>query len=163
LFADVKLQPKDDVNHLLSLGIPVEVQTAKRKAQTSRGQEAGRFVQPCAAFEGCRCRIYASRPDYCRRFECLLLKKLHDGTVTRPVAERLIRRARRSTAAVEKLLRALGQTDAIGLADRFRSLTQRLEQQPLDPKSAELYGKLTLAFHELNMVLHEHFYSLPTH
>ncbi len=122
-----------------------------------------RLLQPCAAFDGCRCRIYASRPEYCRRFECLLLKKLQNGVVTRIAAERLISLARRKTAVVEKLLQALGQTDAIGLADRFRALTKRLERQPPDPKTSELYGRLTLAFHELNVLLQEQFYPPPPH
>ena len=30
--------------------------------------------QPCTAWEGCRCRVYAGRPQYCHQFECALLK-----------------------------------------------------------------------------------------
>jgi len=91
----------------------------------------------------------------------LLLKKLQKGEVSRASAERLVGRARRKTAVVEQLLRILGQTEAVGLADRFRSVTKRLEGEAPDRKTAEIYSKLTVAFHELNLVLHEQFYPPP--
>jgi Fe-S-cluster containining protein len=163
LFADVKLQRGDNIAQLLfSLEVSNANQVAKRNSVRAR-IPIKRLPQPCVAFDGCRCRIYSSRPEYCRQFECLLLQKLKSGAVNRATAEKLIRRARLKTAVVNRLLEALGQTETAGLADRFRSLTKRFERQPLDPKTSALYSRLTLAFHELNLLLHEQFYPAPLH
>jgi uncharacterized protein len=161
LFADVKLQSRDEIDPLLlSVGVSDAKQVGKQNPARAR-ISMRRLPQPCIAFDGCRCRIYSSRPEYCRQFECLLLKKLKSGVITRATAERLIGRARRKTEVVNRLLEALGQTDTAGLADRFRSLTRRFEREPLDRKNSALYGRLTVAFHELNLLLHEQFYPAP--
>lgn len=47
---------------LVPLGVPV--------FQRPDGVPA--IAQPCAALEGCRCRVYESRPVACRAFDCLL-------------------------------------------------------------------------------------------
>ena len=162
IFADVKLLPFENSGRLLSLGIPLQPQIARgRKAPDSVGTR-WRFTQPCAALEGCRCRVYASRPQYCRQFECNLLKKLISGDVDYARAERLVRSARRRIETIDKLLRLLGQTDNKALAARFRDLTKRLESGQPDPKTARLFGKLTVAFHKLNRLLQLHFYSPPS-
>ncbi len=121
-----------------------------------------RFPQPCAAFDGCRCRIYPLRPRYCREFECLLLKKVQQGEATHSDALRVIRAVRRRTDKVRSLLTALGDKDeAVALAGRFRRTSKRLERAQLDEKAAHLYSELTLAFHDLTMLLSEAFYPAP--
>ncbi len=162
IFADVKLLPGENADRLLSLGIPLQTQNARaRKGSVSAGKR-WRFTQPCAALDGCSCKIYASRPQYCRQFECLLLKKLVSGDVDYARAERLVRFARRQIGTIDQLLRSLGQTDDKALASRFRELTKRLEKGQSDLKTARLFGKLTVAFHKLNQVLQQHFYSPPS-
>ena len=57
------------------------------------------------------------------------------------------------------LLRELGDTDEnIALNNRFRRVQRRLESGPLDNESATKFGDLTLAVHDLNVLLSESFY-----
>jgi Fe-S-cluster containining protein len=74
LFRVVQLKPQDDVHTLMMAGIAVMTD-----------DNAGRFRQPCAAYQGC-CRIYASRPSACRAYQCHLLKRYSNGAVTRTEA-----------------------------------------------------------------------------
>jgi Fe-S-cluster containining protein len=152
IFADVELQP-------------LEVQNLKSKVQSlatrsKNGQSpVVKLPQPCAAFDGCRCRIYAERPTYCRQFECLLLKNVNAGRLERAAASRFIRTARERAEKVRALLRELGDSDeGIALSLRFQRAAKRYEQAPLTDGKAETYADLTLAVHDLNMLLSEAFY-----
>lgn len=158
IFADVKLLPNESADRLLSLGLPLRPQIPPARKVPVSSVKRWRFTQPCAALEHCSCRIYASRPQYCREFECLLLKKLVSGDIDHAQAERLVRLARRRIGSIDKLLRSLGQTDDKALASRFRDLTKRFEAVQPDPETARLFGKLTVAFHKLNQLLQQHFY-----
>src|SRR5262249_32014463 len=82
IFADVKIQPKDDADRLRTLGLPLT---------KPRDSAFPKWRQPCAALDGCRCRIYAERPHYCREFECALLKAVNVGRVGAEAALRIIR------------------------------------------------------------------------
>jgi hypothetical protein len=160
IFADVKLLPSEEAGPLLSLGMPL-LRTKTRPGPQKT--QSWRFLQPCAAFDGCRCRIYASRPKYCREFDCFLLKKVQQGRVTQKGALRVILDARRRAEKVRELLRVLGDThETLALADRFRRMAKRLERSKPDLQRTEVHGRLTLAFHELNLALSKSFYaSLP--
>src|SRR5215468_7778756 len=87
IFADVELQP-------------AEAQSLKAKVQSLKSSEKNgrtsvtKLPQPCAAFDGCRCRVYADRPRYCAEFECLLLKHVNAGRLKWDAALRIIRTAR---------------------------------------------------------------------
>jgi hypothetical protein len=48
--------------------------------------------------------------------------------------------------------------EQLPLATRFRQTAKRVEAQGLDEETAELYGRLTLAVHDLNLLLAEAFY-----
>jgi hypothetical protein len=152
IFADVELQS-------------IEVKRLKFKVQTlatpgKNGQPGvAKLPQPCAAFDGCRCRIYAERPTYCRQFECLLLKNLNAGRIERSAAARIVRTAKEHADKVRTLLRELGDTDEeTALSLRFQRAAKRFEQAPLTDAKAETYADLTLAVHELNMLVREAFY-----
>ncbi len=149
IFADVELQSS-------------EVQSLKSKVQSlASGGKNGkvRLPQPCAAFDGCRCRIYAERPMYCRQFECLLLKNVQAGRIGRTEASRMVRNAKERAEKVRALLRELGDTDeAIALSLRFQRAAKRFEKAPLADGKAETYADLTLAVHDLNMLVREAFY-----
>ncbi|HEY1172846.1 MAG TPA: YkgJ family cysteine cluster protein [Verrucomicrobiae bacterium] len=155
LFRDVELQPGDDVGKLKTLAMPV------------RGK-AGKFNQPCVALGAdCKCRIYADRPTRCRQFECALLLDVMAGHTDTEPALKLIRSTRRKADKVLKLMREIGdKNETVSLSVRFRKLRQRFEsgdiEEWLEQKSEEelydLFGQLTLAVHELNMVLAEKFY-----
>ena len=151
IFADLQLQPGDDAERLRSLGMPVLAPRGPRQPP--------HLSQPCAALEGCRCRIYAERPEYCRQFECALLKSVKSGRTPRAEALRIIGTTQQRADKVRRLLGALGDKDEqVALSVRFRRTTTRLKAMDLDDETAETYGELTLAVHDLNLLVHEAFY-----
>jgi hypothetical protein len=118
-----------------------------------------KLSQPCAAFDGCRCRIYSERPSYCQQFQCLLLKNVREGRVGRAEASRIVKVARERAEKVRTLLRELGDSDEqIALSLRFQRAAKRFESAPLTDDNADIYADLTLAVHDLNMLLSEAFY-----
>jgi len=151
IFADVKLQRGDDAERLRLGGLPVS------KPRSARGTP--RFMQPCAAYDGCRCRVYTDRPEYCRHFECVLLKSVMAGRTQPAEALRIIGIARGRTEKVRGLLRTLGDRhEQMALSVRFRRMARRLQGAELDDDTAETYGQLTLAVHDLNLLVGEAFY-----
>ncbi len=158
IFADVQVRGADEIGRLRSLGLELEPKPRKSK-MTGAAKPTAVFVQPCSAFDGCRCRIYAERPGYCRRFECLLLKRVEAGETARPAALRVIRTARARADKVRRLLRELADTDEhLPLASRFRRTTRRVELLGIEEPLAKTYGDLTLALHDLNLLLSDAFY-----
>ena len=152
IFADVQLQPGDDARHLRSLGLNF---AANRQSQIANRK----FAQPCTAFAGCKCRIYSERPTYCREFECLLLKSVKAGETEPAEALRTIRSTLQRVKKVKRLLQQLGDADdTVALSKRFRRMQRKLENSPLDKESAHLFCELTLAAHDLNVLLSERFY-----
>ena len=128
--------------------------------RSNAGKE--KFKQPCTAFAGCECKIYSERPTYCRQFECLLLKSVKAGETDPGKALRVIRSALRRVKKVERLLQQLGDADkSVALSKRFRRLQRKLENAHLDRETAQTFGDLTLAVHDLNMLLAEKFYPAP--
>jgi Fe-S-cluster containining protein len=145
IFADVQLQRGDDARKLRTLGL------VKRNAS--------KFPQPCAMHDGCRCSIYADRPRYCREFECLLLKNAQEGRVSEAEALRVITTARKQAALVQELLDQLGDEDkSVALSKRFQTMRRKMENEPAGPEKIEIFGLLTVAVHELNVILSEQFY-----
>jgi len=165
IFADVKLKAEDDPAPLVTLEALPTVTPApsserqlvlhsRARASFVVSQKAYRVPQPCVAFDGCRCRIYSQRPEYCREFECLLLRSVRSGRTQKAEALEIIRSARRRADKVWRLLRELGDLDEErSLSVRFRRTAKRLEASQLDEHTAELYGELTLAVHDLNCLL----------
>ncbi len=150
IFADVKLQP-GDAQKLIARGLPLPHATPARAKP--------RLPQPCPAYDCSRCTVYEDRPTYCRQFDCLLLKSVKDRKTSPAAALQIIRKARRHVERVKELLRNLGDTDeSAALALRFKRTARRLEKGGLDKNSAELFGELTLSFHELNCILSDRFY-----
>ncbi len=151
IFRDVELQPGDNAARLQSLGLHV------RAPRTAAGR--AKFPQPCAALDGCRCRIYADRPTYCRQFECALFKAVRAGRIDVSAALHLIRTTRDRAARVLRLLHELGDTDErASLAVRFRKVAKRLHAGAPTEEAADTFGELTLAVHDLNVLLSETFY-----
>ena len=151
LFKDVELQPGDDSAQLAALGLPLKA----RKSKTA-------FAQPCHALDGCACRIYSDRPTRCRQFDCALLLAARQGEIEIPEALRVIRDAWRRAAKVTGLLRQLGDAnEELALSLRFQRAKKRFEQNPGDETATEVFGELTLAVHDLNLLLQRSFYPLP--
>ncbi|HEY5914527.1 MAG TPA: YkgJ family cysteine cluster protein [Verrucomicrobiae bacterium] len=165
IFDDVQLRPGDDAMQLQRQGLRLNIAPAE-KLKSGRGASArvtatgrGKFCQPCVAFDGSRCRIYGSRPVHCRDFECLLLKKFRRGRINPTAALREIRLAKEQAEKVRALLRRLGDTnEEMPLATRFRRTRERLEASTTDATLAEIYADLTIAVHDLNLVLSESLY-----
>ena len=148
LFADVNLQPEDNAKALLKLGIPVQSAGAKEK-----------FNQPCTALSNRVCGIYEQRPAHCRAFECLLYQRVRQGQVRLPEALKKVKMALAAAAHVQQLLNKLGDCDQhLPLRRRFQKQMRRAEGNNLDPEAAELISELSVAMHELTMLLREHFY-----
>jgi len=155
IFADVKLRPGDNVPRLRGLGLQMN---EVHKGGNTSGSVL-KFPQPCRAHDGCRCGIYAERPQYCREFECVLLKSVAAGRTTLDEALKIIGRAKERAEAVRQLLTELGdQDEELALGARFRRMRRRLEQGHFDETTADLYGSLTLAVHELNLIISQAFY-----
>ena len=151
IFANVGLRPGDDAVRLRALGLPVCTPPSKLRPP--------HLNQPCAAFDGCRCRVYADRPQYCREFECVLLKSVQAGHTEPAAALRIIRTARERADKVRRLLLSLGNTDEqLPLSARFRHTGKRLKERELDEETADTYAQLTLAVHNLNLLLGDAFY-----
>jgi uncharacterized protein len=153
LFKDVELQTGDNAARLLAAGLPI-----KPPRSGSRGKT--KFPQPCAALCGDnRCRIYAERPARCRQFECLLFQSVARGEVEISSALRTVRTAHRRAEKVRGLLRELGEeNETLALSLRFQKTQRRLERDLPDEETASSYADLTLAVHDLNLLLREKFY-----
>ncbi|MSU56639.1 MAG: hypothetical protein EXS35_00385 [Pedosphaera sp.] len=150
LFKDVELQPDDDAAKLKALGLPVS------KARVAK------FPQPCAALEGCTCRIYADRPVRCWDFDCALLQSVASGETDTTAALRVIRRTRERSEKVRALLREAGDTEeTLALSLRFKRTKKKFESSPPDDERADTFSRLTLAVHDLNLLLSEKFYPSP--
>ena len=149
LFADVRLQARDDALRLASLGM-----TLRRKGSVVR------FAQPCSCLSGTRCTIYDERPERCRTFECQLLKRALTGEVTERTALASIRKARAASENVRRILCELGDNDeSVPLSRRY----QRMMRQPIDLSADErlidLRGELMMAVSELAAILEQDFLS----
>jgi len=89
----------------------------------------------------------------------VLLKRVKAGQTEPAAAGRIIRTARARADKVLRLLRALGDADEqLPLSARFRRTSRRLKEHELDKETADAYGQLTLAFHDLNLLLGDAFY-----
>ena len=148
IFADLELQPSDDLNSLRPY----------LKFLPRRGNGPQRAAQPCKAHDGCRCAAYEVRPSYCRQFDCKLLKRLQKRSVTDSGAMRIVRKTRAKVQRVEELLEALGDSDkSRPLLARVKRANRQLPKADL----AALHSELSLAWHELTCLLGAHFYSPP--
>jgi hypothetical protein len=71
----------------------------------------------------------------------------------------IIRTAKERADTLKELLWELGDADKdMALAVRFHRTAKRLEVIGLDKFGSELYGRLTLAMHDLNFLLSDRFY-----
>jgi len=119
LFHLVRLQPGDSARGLTALGM---------KLRRKKGQH--HFNQPCGFLEGCRCTIYAQRPERCRLFECRQLQKVAAGESTEAEAQALIGSVLGHVTRVEALLSCAGNAKVRQpLAERYA----RVMAEPCDP------------------------------
>ena len=88
------------------------------------------FRQPCGAFDGCACSVYAGRPAVCREYRCLLLRRFEAGDVSYDEARALISRT-------------------IGLLNRVRPALTALVAAPAPQALAGLYRQMNSWFDAL--------------
>jgi Fe-S-cluster containining protein len=148
MFHRVRLQPADSPKDLAALGLKL-----KRK----RGQHY--LLQPCLAFQGTHCSIYASRPERCRLFKCRQLRRVNAGEITEAMALEKIREAKRRVGELSDFLDQAGET-----MDAKKPLMKRCEKilaVPLDTgandEASEFQKRLTQAMQELDKMLDEEF------
>lgn len=141
LFGDVELQTADRPETFLNFGLKLQ--------RKGRGNTL-RFRQPCPCLDKNLCRIYASRPERCRTFECHVLKRVQAGELTTEAALKIITRARRRSGRVLKIIRALGNQDEhLPLNQRYARIMREPMDLAGDESVIELRSKLMLAVHEL--------------
>jgi len=159
LFKDVRLQAGDDAERLRACGLKVSSPTPGAK-RGSLNKPEPRFPQPCAALGAdLRCSIYTERPTRCREFECLLFKDVLQGALQLERALKVVRDAQRRVKKVLGLMAPLEEkprNDALSV--RFRKVQRHMERASLTEDEADLYGQLTLAVHDLNVLLSSAFY-----
>jgi len=88
LFTHVSLQ-RDEAAALRQKGVEV----------IQRANGAPALAQRCAALDGCRCTVYAERPQGCRSYQCLLYAALAEGEVALDEALGIVDQARALVAA----------------------------------------------------------------
>jgi uncharacterized protein len=152
LFKDVELPLGDAADRLVQLGLPLR-----------RYRRHCCLPQPCAALDPSnRCRVYGNRPDRCRKFECALFQAVQAGNVEVAAALRVIRATALRAEKVRRIFNALGDRDeGIAFSLRFRRMQRRMEAGGWDDDTIEAYAQLTLAVHDLNLVLRQNIYPDP--
>jgi hypothetical protein len=86
------------------------------------------------------------------------------GETKVPDALRMIEKARTRAEKVRQLLRKIGDKDEhLALSQRFRRVVKRVQQTKVKPQTAEIFSELTLANHDLNVILSERFYPGTAH
>jgi len=89
----------------------------------------------------------------------VLLKSVQAGRTRHAEALRIVATARERAEKVRGLLRELGdREEATALSVRFRRTTTRLKATELSEETAARYGELTLAVHDLNLLIGDAFY-----
>ena len=117
------------------------------------GEEA-KFPQPCRMFSGSLCSIYAERPAACRKFQCKVLRRYHDGSIAEEEAFFLIEAAK---SLVEKLKPQLEEGESVASArKRWRLERQRVVEGGASAMSPD-QARFHLNMASLNIFLDKHF------
>ena len=151
MFHTVRLQPVDSPKGLAALGLKL-----KRK------KGANYILQPCPAFCGTHCSIYASRPERCRLFECRQLQRVAAGEITEATALERIREVQRRVAEIDELLEKSGGTNRQRpLSKRYEKATAEPLDESADSATLELRNRLTRGMRELDALLEREFRIVP--
>lgn len=119
------------------------------------------FLQPCAAWRGSCCAIYADRPGVCRRFRCELLKGVESGKVEPAAAIGTVAATKRYLSRVERELHAAGycgeETERRAAWTRFRGdFAQALTEK--DTVFLQRHRELVLHWQKARASLRQNFY-----
>jgi hypothetical protein len=140
LFHSVELQPGDFPRALSAAGLKI-----KRKA----GREY--FLQPCPAYQECRCAIYDRRPARCRLFKCRQLLRVTADESAESSALEMIGEARILVARVNALISLLAETNP------NRALAKRCANALTTSDWTPLHDELQSTMHALETLLDREF------
>ena len=151
LFHIVRMQPSDSVAALNVLGL---------KLKKKKGQNC--IEQPCQMLKQQQCSIYSGRPERCQLFECQLLKRFAEGTITEANAAVTISEARRQVTELLDLIEKSGHHN------KRQPLTVRYDRviaQPVsddwDPAEVQRREELKMRMRVLQSLLAEEFRPPP--
>jgi hypothetical protein len=140
LFHNVRLQPADQPQELVALGLHI---------QRKKGHHL--FQQPCPAWCGSQCAIYPSRPERCRLFECRQLQRVNAGEIPESAALEKIHDVQQRVARITAWLAEAGSTN------EKRPLSKRVEKSlaepAFDPIAMELHQNLAREMAALDAML----------
>ena len=109
------------------------------------------LMQPCRFFDG-TCTIYAERPAKCRTFQCLVLRQVRNGALSRTDADKLIRDARALIGRLDAALPQAGMAMAVrvqrflkdkGSADRRATAQVQLDVMAYKKLLSRFLGERT--------------------
>jgi hypothetical protein len=116
------------------------------------------FRQPCGAFDGCGCSVYAGRPAVCREYRCLLLRRFESGEVSSDDARSLISRTIALRDRVRPALTALVAPEAPQpLSGLYRLMTAKLDAAPEPAAARREHADLLLDVAALRVLLSREF------
>ena len=146
MFYKVRLQSGDVPRELRALGLKIK---HKHTEQFS--------LQPCPAFQGAQCGIYAQRPERCELFTCRQLKRVALGEIGEDDALEKIHEVVRLVAEVNRLLDESGKTDPTRPLGKSYEKITATPVDPADPQAVELREQLTFAMQELEAMIDRDF------
>ena len=108
---DYRSVTPDEVPGLVELGFPIE--------QINGGAS---FRMACVHTAGAVCQVYQDRPATCRAYRCKTLKRLDEGRIDRPEADRRVAMTKEAIANVDKHKQP---------AEKIHQLRQRLGEMAI--------------------------------
>ncbi len=151
LFHIVRMQPSDSVGALNVLGL---------KLKKKKGQNC--IEQPCSMLKQQQCSIYAGRPERCRLFECELLKRLAEGTITEANAAITISEARRQVTEILDLIEKCGHHNKRQpLTIRYDRVMAQPVSDDWDPTEVKRREELKMRMRVLQCLLADEFRPPP--
>ena len=147
LFHIVRMQPSDSVGALNVLGLNLK----KKKGQNC-------IEQPCSMLKQQQCSIYAGRPERCRLFECELLKRLANESITEANAAITISEARRQVTEILDLIEKCGHHNKRQpLTIRYDRVMAQPVSDDWDPSEVNRREELKVRMRVLQSLLAEAF------
>jgi Fe-S-cluster containining protein len=143
MFHNVRVLSNDTPRELVALGFKLY-----------RKHKELIFLQPCRAYQGAQCTIYAQRPERCQLFKCRQLLLVASGETDEAGALERIREALGRVELVNELLRQSGPTHPKKpLTQRYEKITAEPVGEFSDPQTVELRHRLESAMGELEAQL----------
>lgn len=151
MFHIVRMQPSDSVGALNVLGL---------KLKKKKGQNC--IEQPCSMLKQQQCSIYAGRPERCRLFECGLLKRLANESITEANAAITISEARRQVTEILDLIERCGHHNKRQpLTIRYDRVMAQPVSEDWDPSEVKKREELKVRMRVLQSLLAEAFRPPP--